>query len=64
MHSFKNHVIQFLKKMQTLNFFVLAMSFLTITETDETENDFNMQKQFAEQIYFFSTSVRTLYRGL
>ena len=64
MHSFKNHVIQFLKKMQTLNFFVLAMSFLTITETDETENDFNIQKQFAEQIYFFSTSVRTLYRGL
>ena len=44
MHSFKNHVIQFLKKMQTLNFFVLAMSFLTITETDEIENDFNMQK--------------------
>ena len=44
MHSFKNHVIQFLKKMKTLNFFVLAMSFLTITETDETENDFNMQK--------------------
>ena len=30
--------------MQTLNFFVLAMSFLTITETDEIENDFNMQK--------------------
>ena len=64
MHSFKNHVIQFLKKMKTLNFFVLAMSFLTITETDEIENDFNMQKQFAKQIYFFSTSVRTLYRGL